>query len=583
MGVKEEIESIELAARRLVEGDLTARVSLPDQEKREDTAARLARWVNCLADNLRQNVSRVERRMRQLWRLNEFEKEIAGLLEVETLLRKLPQAAAEMLGAEAACLEVLGYRDLPPLTLTWPEGPEDSLQHWLKERTALVSKEGIPRRFHDGARGMAQPLEVKPADITLPQENAATESQPWRVIGALGVARADANHPFDVDDQMLLFALTGSVGLAIERIRLLTESEQSLLRSLMEGMNEGVLLVEPASGRVAVANGAARRLLDWEERVPTALSGEDATQAALLELARQVPSSPSEAELRVGERVASVRATLARGAGSETLGCVLILVDVTQAREVEKMREDLTSMIVHDLRVPLATIIGSLETLVSLGGHADAVEREMVDIGLSGARSLLGLVNTLLDISRLESGEVPLQREALKVEEAVNAALSQVGQLAREAELEIAVDIPPLLPRVRADREKIERVLVNLLGNAVKFTPSGGTITVSACEDHAHGWVLISVEDTGEGIPSDYQERIFDKFAQVAGRQAGQRMSTGLGLTFCQLAVEAHGGRIWVESPLAEGPSAKATGPKRVGMENPGSKFTFTLPIYRQG
>jgi len=356
--------------------------------------------------------------------------------------------------------------------------------------------------------------------------------------------------------------------------RLPGESGQIPFPALVERMEDGVLLVELPSRRVAAANSAARRLLDWGDSDGRTLAENNPAEAALLELVNRVSSQQNgsvEGEFTTGSKVARVRAALARDSVGEPTACLFTLVDMTREREVERLREDLSSMIVHDLRTPLTMIIGSLETLASTEGQGDAARQELVEIGLSGGRSLLGLVNTLLDISRLESGEVPIEKAEVKVQEVVEAALAQVVPLAREAQIEVATELTEDLPSVWAEREKIQRVLVNLLGNAVKFTPAEGRITISACDDRARGWVLISVEDTGEGIPQEYCERIFDKFEQVANRKAGRKMSTGLGLTFCKLAVEAHGGRIWVESPLF--PNAPDDSTK-------GSRFTFSLPIY---
>jgi two-component system, sensor histidine kinase and response regulator len=126
----------------------------------------------------------------------------------------------------------------------------------------------------------------------------------------------------------------------------------------------------------------------------------------------------------------------------------------------------------------------------------------------------------------------------------------------------LAQEIVPDLPTLYADEEKLLRTLVNLLGNAIKFTPAGGAVTLSARPSDTERVLLLSVTDTGEGIPAEAFARIFEKFGQVESRQAGRRMSTGLGLTFCKMVVEAHGGRIWVESELGQG-----------------STFSFTVPL----
>jgi signal transduction histidine kinase len=339
-------------------------------------------------------------------------------------------------------------------------------------------------------------------------------------------------------------------------------------------MEDGVLLVEWPSRRVILANTAARELLGWTEKNVPLLSEGRGAESALLEIAERVNTYPDqhpEGELGLGSRFAKVRGSAARSGSGEPMGCLFTLVDVTREREVELLREDLSSMIVHDLRTPLTTTIASLETLAAEEETESAeTRRELIEIGLSGARSLLHLVNTLLDISRLESGEVPIERAEANLSDLTEAALAQVTPLVEEAGLQLLTDINKTLPSVWVDKEKMQRVLVNLLGNAVKFTPSGGRITVSVCDDsRPRGWVLVSVEDTGEGVPEEYHERIFDKFEQVAIHKSGRRMSTGLGLTFCKLAVEAHGGRIWVESPLFHD---KSSGEPR------GSRFTFSLP-----
>src|SRR5205807_3942010 len=146
--------------------------------------------------------------------------------------------------------------------------------------------------------------------------------------------------------------------------------------------------------------------------------------------------------------------------------------------------------------------------------------------------------------------------------ELMDSARSQVAFLAQSRELVLVCDVAPELPDLEGDVDILRRTLVNLLGNSIKFTPAGGTLTLSvALADDGHA-MLFSVADTGEGIPDEALDRIFDKFGQVESRKGGRKMSTGLGLTFCKLAVGAHGGRIWVESDLGQG-----------------SSFFFTVPV----
>lgn len=230
-------------------------------------------------------------------------------------------------------------------------------------------------------------------------------------------------------------------------------------------------------------------------------------------------------------------------------------------QELEKQRDDLTHMIIHDLRTPLVSVITGMQTL-DLMGTLNAEQREMMTLSVSGGETLLGMINDLLDVEKLESGAMQLDYSEVAPSQLVSSALAQVTSLAAGKELTLLQERDEMLPLIRCDEGKLRRTLVNLLGNAVKFTPSGGTVTVGVCPADQGGSVTFSVADTGEGIPAEAFGSIFEKFGQVKTRQGGRVMSTGLGLTFCKLAVEAHGGQIGLESRLGEG-----------------STFCFTIPV----
>ncbi|MEN6347756.1 MAG: hybrid sensor histidine kinase/response regulator [Armatimonadia bacterium] len=222
-----------------------------------------------------------------------------------------------------------------------------------------------------------------------------------------------------------------------------------------------------------------------------------------------------------------------------------------QLRELEELRDSLMHMIVHDLRTPLTSIITGLETMETLG-ELDDLQQELLTVSIEGGHTLLGMINDLLDINKMESGQMELERSEVNAAALAQRCVNQVATLAQEKGLELGVEISESLPVLQADEEKLRRTLVNLLGNAIKFTPQG-SVTLAVRHSPEDNALCFAVRDTGEGIPEEAFERIFEKFGQVETRKAGRKMSTGLGLTFCKMVAEAHGGRIWVESELGVG------------------------------
>lgn len=239
-----------------------------------------------------------------------------------------------------------------------------------------------------------------------------------------------------------------------------------------------------------------------------------------------------------------------------------------QLQQAREASEALTHMIVHDMRTPLTNVITGLQTVQMFEGDGPEdreLRGEFVGNALTGANRLLGMVNDLLDLSKMETGEMPLDREPFAVRVVMEDAAAFVDALARDKGINLRQEIVgggDDGPVVDADREKVRRVLVNLLGNSIKFTPEGGTVTLHA-QPNGENIVRLSVNDTGPGIAEEHRTRIFEKFYQIQGaQQTGKKVaSTGIGLSFCKMAVEAHGGKIGVDSELGKG-----------------SSFWFTLP-----
>ncbi len=228
----------------------------------------------------------------------------------------------------------------------------------------------------------------------------------------------------------------------------------------------------------------------------------------------------------------------------------------------EAMRDDLTGMIVHDLRTPLTAMnlnVGLLEKIIDRPDQQERRQR-LLSSSRTSITNMLGLVDQILDVARMEAGQLPVNREPLPLSPLLADRARLHALLAEADDKQIVLEACPELPPVAADSQLIARVLDNLIGNAVKFTPSGGQVRLRA-EGNGAG-VVVQVADTGRGIDPETADHIFDKFYQATdGRGRPVHHGTGIGLTFCKLVVESHHGKIWVDSRPGEG-----------------STFSFTLP-----
>lgn len=434
-----------------------------------------------------------------------------------------------------------------------------------------------------------------------------------RVLGAICVGYDEGLPPPADLETLSLFANQAAV--AVESVELLSAVRQGRdrLASIMASTHEGLLLLNH-TGQVVVANKAFHSLSgaeEWASPAPTpeALAGLDATALlARWQGAADFAATELEQLTRGLESVASGTATNAAGelnasgagprclfwsvlraTGEGPIGddasdgrwpVLLTLRDVSAEKETERLRQDLSSMIVHDLRSPLTSIMTSIDMFFrGVTGEVSSMQREILTIAYASTQHLLNMVNLLLDISRLEGGRMPLDRVPLAVGPLVQRALARMAIIAQNGNISVEPQIDDENRLIYADGELVLRVLQNLVDNALKFSPKGGRVTLEVVEHSLEGpaspqrvaaagqtsvsvdarrLVRFAVHDQGVGIRPQDIEKIFQKFGQAGDRR---NSGSGLGLTFCKLVVEAHGGRIWVESTP--------------GM---GSSFFFTLP-----
>jgi len=240
-----------------------------------------------------------------------------------------------------------------------------------------------------------------------------------------------------------------------------------------------------------------------------------------------------------------------------------------ELKKIDAMKSEFVSVASHELRTPLAAIKNSIQLILSgKTGEINPNQTKFLTMADRNITRLTNILNDLLNLSKIESGKIELKFEDVSLKSLIELTVSSLRPQADVKTIKIISDIPEGLPSVNGDKEKIEQILINLIGNAIKFTPEAGSIYVTATplSDERKGGVghkiAISVKDTGVGIPEEHLNSIFDKFFQVEGSLHRSASGTGLGLAITKGLVEAHQGKIWAESEVGKG-----------------SAFTFTLPI----
>jgi len=400
-------------------------------------------------------------------------------------------------------------------------------------------------------------------------------------LGTIGLF-AHQQRMFSFNEKVLLNTIGHQIATAVANARLFQTSadERSRLQAVIESSRDGIIFVGTAK-RVLLANARALELLrlpgqpeDWTgqpiQDVLLALRhhAPAMVRAALAEMRRlqKGDEPPDEGENEVSPRTVHWL-SLPVLVDTTPLGRLLVLRDVTEERLLEKMRDDLTHTMVHDLRNPLTSVTLALQLLdQTQDDNLLPNQRMMLELALNGAQRILKMINDILDVSRLEGRRMPLKSTSVSLADLVTETLRRQTLLAAQKNLRLASEVPSTLSPVWADAQLIERVLENLIGNAIKFTSAGGLVKVTAkATDEAQNGqagklpeVYISVSDNGFGIPPELKDRLFQKFVTERRHESG----SGLGLVFCKLAVEAHGGRIWVESELDHGTTVTFTLPK---------------------
>jgi PAS domain S-box-containing protein len=399
-----------------------------------------------------------------------------------------------------------------------------------------------------------------------------------RVVGVLKIM-APAPHAFDDRQVATLELMAGLLGGALghaqefaERTRAEAEAREAASRfsSVLRAATEVAIIGVDLHRALIVFNDGAERMLGYtRDEVLGQLPARffDTAEIMSRAAARGVnPADPFLAGAQRGEATtdewtmvrkdgsrltASLTTTPMHGEDGGLVGFIGIATDVTERRAVERMKDEFVSVVSHELRTPLTSIRGALGLLAGgvLGALPERGQR-MLDIAVDNTDRLLRLINDILDLERIQSGRIEMERGDADLAELMCRAADVMRSMAEHARVQL--EVRPLRMRICADSDRVMQVLTNLLSNAIKFSPRDTAVCLRAAQlDTDH--VRIEVQDRGRGIPADQLERIFGRFQQVDASDSRVKGGTGLGLAICRSIVDQHGGRIWAESTVGQG------------------------------
>jgi len=370
----------------------------------------------------------------------------------------------------------------------------------------------------------------------------------------------------DTEDELtdLARALNETAAHLNRTIRTLT-GERNQSSAILRSMIEGVAVID-SKERVVFCNRAFAEILNIDAaRCEGRSLVELVRQADLLDLARRALTSADslQGSLIIGTvmpRSFAVTATPVKALEPAANGAVIVLHDITELRRLERVRQDFVANVSHEFKTPLTAIQGFAETLLGGALEDEKNNRRFLAIIRDHAARLGRLTDDLLKLARIEAGKLEVQYQPVSVAELVEGCAATTLFKASRRNIALNLSYPPELPAIRGDAGLLREVLQNLLDNAVQYTSPGGRVDLSAAtRDHE---AVITVADTGIGIPLADQERIFERFYRVDAARSREVGGTGLGLSIAKHIVEAHGGRLWVESTVGAG-----------------SQFHFSIPL----
>jgi signal transduction histidine kinase len=369
---------------------------------------------------------------------------------------------------------------------------------------------------------------------------------------------------YQMSETTILYRIVNQASTAVSKLRRVLNTEKGKINSMLLSMPDGVVMIDTESN-IEIINTAARDMLQVKEVNPTlfdlaeSLGGKLNVPKAVNEVLEKQESKLFN-KLILDNVVVQMRMIPVVDEKNKVIGVVLILHDISKDQELERLREDFIAMMIHELRAPLTAVRGASSAILSHGEKLPEEKRgEYLKMIRETSENMLAIVNDLLDVAKIEAGKIQIDKQAADLCVLIKTKADEFELLVKEKGLELITNLPNERTECLVDVGRIGQVLSNLISNAIKFTEKG-SITVSLNKDDKNA--TISIKDTGIGIKKEHLARLFSKFSQLETRQPRTAMGTGLGLVVAKGIVDAHGGKIRVESE-----------------EGNGSTFSFSLPF----
>jgi PAS domain S-box-containing protein len=508
--------------------------------------------------------------------LLEISREVTAALDLHTVLERVLALSTGSIGVERASLIVIDDRQKPIDAAIMVDGKiisHRSDQLWATVESGLagwVMREGKPALIQDTSK---DPRWLRRQDDA-PEKSGAKSvmclplMQRESLVGILTIVNPEPNS-FTKENFDLLQGVADLCGSAIGNSRLF-ESLQSANRRYRELFDDSIdpIFITDMDGEILEANRQAsgvtgyqpieligRSLFDLQTRDRSVIQEEQSHLSTGMAAAFE-----SKMVLRNGNLLPVM--VHIRRENIEGVDMVQWMFrDLSERKELDRLRDDLSAMIYHDLRSPLANVISSLDIMLASHQDENSPDASLIQIAYRSAERMQRLISALLDISRLEAGQSILKPQITEARNLLQEALDVVRPNIDSKQQTISLVLPNESIFLYIDVDMIRRVIINLTENANKYTPNGAAIQLGCIlnEDHAELWV----RDSGAGIPPESARTIFDKYVRLQAEKTPKGL--GLGLAFCRLAVEAHGGKIWVESNRGQG-----------------SRFVMTLPLAKE-